>query len=121
MLPNNLNCDMYTLYSINHYVLIEVCLVDFLVACMRTNIGFKGGCLPREASMRAFWSDRQNCSHDVSQKFERIRRFSEKQILENRWGIAIQEARMVVMVFLQASLPAAQVFREMQVFLPNKL
>ena len=27
--------------------------------------------------MRALWSDRQNCSHNVSQKFKRIRRFSE--------------------------------------------
>ena len=27
--------------------------------------------------MRARWSDRQNCSHNVSQKVERIRRFSE--------------------------------------------
>ena len=27
--------------------------------------------------MRALWSDRQNCSHNVSQKVKRIRRFSE--------------------------------------------
>ena len=28
--------------------------------------------------MRALWSDRPNCSHNVSQKVKRIRRFSEK-------------------------------------------
>ena len=27
--------------------------------------------------MRAVWSNRQNCSHNVSQRFKRIRRFSE--------------------------------------------
>ena len=27
--------------------------------------------------MRALWSDRPNCSHNVSQKVKRIRRFSE--------------------------------------------
>ena len=27
--------------------------------------------------MRALWSDRPNCSHSVSQKVKRIRRFSE--------------------------------------------
>ena len=29
--------------------------------------------------MRALWSDRQNCSHNVSQKVRRIRRFWEEQ------------------------------------------
>ena len=28
--------------------------------------------------MRALWSDRQNCSHNVSQKVKRIRRFSDR-------------------------------------------
>ena len=28
--------------------------------------------------MRALWSDRQNCSHNVSQKLKRFRRFSDK-------------------------------------------
>ena len=28
--------------------------------------------------MRALWLDRENCSHSVSPKFRRIRRFSEK-------------------------------------------
>ena len=32
--------------------------------------------------MRALWSDRQNCSHNVSQKVKRIRRFSEEPFLE---------------------------------------
>ena len=35
------------------------------------------GFLPRDASMRALWSSRQNCSHNVSQKLKGIRRFSE--------------------------------------------
>ena len=36
--------------------------------------------------MRALWSDRPNCSHNVSQKVKRIRRFSEfKEI----WGVII--------------------------------
>ena len=29
--------------------------------------------------MRAFWSDKQNCSHNVSQKVKRIRRPSDKR------------------------------------------
>ena len=29
--------------------------------------------------MRALWSERRNCSHNVSQKVKRIRRFSEKR------------------------------------------
>ena len=29
--------------------------------------------------MRALWSDRQICSHNVSQKVKRIRRISEKR------------------------------------------
>ena len=33
--------------------------------------------LQRGASMRALWSDRQNCSHNVSQKVNRIRRVSD--------------------------------------------
>ena len=40
---------------------------------------FQRGFLPRDASMRALWSSRQNCSHNVSQKLKRIRRFSECQ------------------------------------------
>ena len=37
---------------------------------------FLRGFLQRGASMRALWSDRQNCSHNVSQKVKRIRRLS---------------------------------------------
>ena len=33
--------------------------------------------------MRALWSDRQNCSHNVSQKVKRIRRVSDKHKLRN--------------------------------------
>ena len=36
--------------------------------------------------MRALWSDRQNCSHNVSQKVKRIRRFSEL-----RWSRGIAQ------------------------------
>ena len=36
--------------------------------------------------MRALWSDRQNCSHNVSQKVKRIGLFSEKKNTENREG-----------------------------------
>ena len=38
---------------------------------------FLRGFLQRDASMRALWSDRPNCSHNVFQKVERIKRFSE--------------------------------------------
>ena len=31
--------------------------------------------------MRALWSERPNCSHNVSQKVKRIRRLSEKGVL----------------------------------------
>ena len=31
--------------------------------------------------MRALWSDRENCSHNVSQKVKRMRRFSNKPLL----------------------------------------
>ena len=34
---------------------------------------FLRGFLQRDASMRALWSDRPNCSHNVSQKVKRIR------------------------------------------------
>ena len=31
--------------------------------------------------MRELWSERQNCSHDVSQKVKRVRRLSDKGAL----------------------------------------
>ena len=37
------------------------------------------GFLQKGASMRALWSDRQNCSHNVSQKVKRIRHLSDKK------------------------------------------
>ena len=37
------------------------------------------GFLQRDTVMRALWSDRQNCSHNVSQKFERIRPLSQSR------------------------------------------
>ena len=45
--------------------------------CLRLCTGFKRGFLRRDAPMRALWSDRPNCSHNVSQKVKRIRRLSE--------------------------------------------
>ena len=38
------------------------------------------GFLQRDASTRALWSDKQNCSHNVSHKFQPIRRFSESNL-----------------------------------------
>ena len=63
------------------FVLIGVCLVDILVACLWICTGFKGGSF-REThlSMRALWLDSQICSHNVSQKFKDIRRFSDHVI-----------------------------------------
>ena len=45
--------------------------------------------------MRALWSDRQNCSHNVSQQVERVRCFSElffEICLSARfgWGFGIE-------------------------------
>ena len=57
---------------------------------LRICTGFKRRFLQRDASMRALWSDRPNCSHNVSQKLERIRRFSDlfefsREILREIW------------------------------------
>ena len=49
---------------------------------------FWRGFLQRDASLRALWSDWPNCSHSVSQKFKRIRRFSDLfPCLEWIWGV----------------------------------
>ena len=40
---------------------------------------FYRGFLHREAAMRALWSDRQSCSHNVSQQVKRIRHFSDSR------------------------------------------
>ena len=44
--------------------------------------------------MRAIWSDKRNCSHSVSQKCKRIRRFSDQdwvsadtELRPHLWGI----------------------------------
>ena len=68
MLLNCFNRD-----TLNYFILIEVCLVDILVACLRISTGFLRGFLQRNTSMRALLSDRQNCSHSVSQEFGRTR------------------------------------------------
>ena len=38
--------------------------------------------------MRALWSDRPNCSHNVSQKVKRIRRVSDTGFLNRESGIS---------------------------------
>ena len=40
--------------------------------------------------MRALWSDRQNCSHNVSQKVKRIRRFSDQKLRCSKRKTAVQ-------------------------------
>ena len=44
---------------LNHFVLIEVCPVDILVALLGIRAGFEKGVLQRDASTRALWSDKQ--------------------------------------------------------------
>ena len=55
---------------------MEVCSLDILVVCLNISPGFKWGFLQRDESMRELWSDRQSCSHNVSQN-KRICRFSD--------------------------------------------
>ena len=73
MLLNSLNRDMF-----KPFVLIDFCSVDLLVACVMISRGFKRVFLPRDPSMRALWSERQSCSHNVSQNLKRIRRVSDR-------------------------------------------
>ena len=58
---------------------------------------FLRGFLQRDASMRALWSDRQNCSHNVSQKVKRIRRLSDLSLLGSHprygWGLSGTKSR----------------------------
>ena len=67
---------------LNHFVLIEVCSVDILVACLRTSTGFQGDFFRETHLWEHFGrtSDRQSCSHNVSQKFKRIKCFSKKHM-----------------------------------------
>ena len=44
--------------SLSHFVLIDGCSVDILVACLRISTGLCRGCLQRDASTRALGSDR---------------------------------------------------------------
>ena len=53
---------------------LEVCSVDIWVAWVRIGTDFIG-ILQADTSMRALWSDRQDCSHNVSQTFKRVRLF----------------------------------------------
>ena len=53
-----------------------VCLVDVLAACLRIRTGFKG--IPSEGPIyESTLPERQNCSHNMSQIFEGIRRFAD--------------------------------------------
>ena len=51
-------------------------MVDDLVARVGISTGFVGVSF-RDASMRALWSDRLNCSRNESQTFKLISRFSD--------------------------------------------
>ena len=54
-------------------------LLGWVIGCVLEDSAqvLKGVFLQRDASMRALWSDRQICSHNVSRKLKRIRRLSE--------------------------------------------
>ena len=58
---------------LNHFVLIEVCSVDIMVACLRISTGFKGDSFRETHLWEHFGQDRQNYSRYVSQKFNRIK------------------------------------------------
>ena len=59
--------------------------------------------------MRALWSDRPNCSHNVSQKVKRIRRFPENNAVlrdQTDWAPKAPEARGdEILRFLSATKP----------------
>ena len=62
----------------SRYVLIDVCSVDFLVACLRICTGFKGLSFREMRSSEHFgWTDKIGSHHNVSQKVNRIRRLAE--------------------------------------------
>ena len=69
---NSLNRDMFKPFCSHSGLLgrVKRCVLEDLHR-------FQRGFLQRDASMRALWSDRPNCSHNVSQKVKRIRRVSE--------------------------------------------
>ena len=69
---NSLNRDMFKPFCSHNG------LLGWVFGCVLEDLHrFLRGFLQRDASMRALWSDRQNCSHNVSQKVKRIRRFSD--------------------------------------------
>ena len=71
MHPNSLNRDMFKPFR-SHSSLLGWVFGSVLEDLHR----FWRGFLQRDASMRALCSHRPNCSHSVSQKVKRIRRFS---------------------------------------------
>ena len=75
MLLNSLNRDM-----LNHFVLIEVCSFDFLIACWRICTGFKGIPSERRIYESTFVGETKMLSKHVS-KLKRTRRFSECRIV----------------------------------------
>ena len=63
MLLNSLNRDMFKPFRSHNGLLGRV--FDFVLEDLHK---FYRGFLQRDASLRALWSDRPNCSHNVSQK-----------------------------------------------------
>ena len=70
---NSLNRDMFKPFR-SHSGLLGWVFGCVLEGLHRFSRGFR----QKDASMRALWSDRSNCSHNVSQKVKRIRRLSEQ-------------------------------------------
>ena len=79
MLLSNLNRDVFKPFC-SHRRLLGWYFGRVLAEKHRFYRGF----LQRDASMRAVWSDRQNCSQNEFQKLRHIRRFSEKNIHHHR-------------------------------------
>ena len=71
MLPNNLIA-----ICLNHFVLMEICSVYLLVACLSICTGFKEDSF-RETHLWEHFGRIRSCSHNVSQEFKRISRFSD--------------------------------------------
>ena len=70
--PSSLNRDMFKPFCSHSS------LLGWVFGCVLEDLHkFWRGFLQRDASMRALCSHRPNCSHSVSQKVKRIRRFSE--------------------------------------------
>ena len=75
MRANSLNRDMFKPFRSHNGLLRWVfgCVFEALHR-------FERGFLQRDASMRALWSDRPNCSHNVSQKFSGVNKSARERI-----------------------------------------